>query len=122
MAGIGGHLTFSSKLYIAIQMHGKFATIAYIRIKEDQIQQRTRTTPHRDIKKWYNYEGIFGDNDHRRHFSKTYLDRNNSTNAQLQIWTRRAVHSTYQYMNRKEKSQKQALITTFVHRDDPHQS
>ena len=33
-------------------------------------------------------DGEFGNNDHYRHFSKTYIGRKNSTNAALRIWTR----------------------------------
>ena len=53
-----------------------------------------------DVKKWYDCEGEFGDNDHNRHFSKSYIDRKNSTNAALKIWTR-AVKSTYMYMKKQ---------------------
>ena len=67
-----------------------------------------------DVKKWYDCEGEFGDNDHYRHFSKSYIDRKNSTNTALQIWTQ-AVQSTYTYMKKQLKYKNQARITIFAH-------
>ena len=64
------------------------------------------------VKTWYDLEGEFGDTDQRRHFSKSYLDRKNSTNTALQQWTR-AISSTYTYMKKQETYIHQAHITNY---------
>ena len=89
--------------------------------KETSAYQTTRNSLLAEVKEWYDKEGQFDDLSHKRHFSKTYLDRKNSTNAQLQLWTR-AVSSTYNYMTRQPHFKPQAPILSFVHRDDPSQN
>ena len=79
--------------------------------KQDEYNTERRLL-HDQIKLWYDREGEFGDNDHARHFNRTYNDRKNSTNAELRQWTR-AIQSTYTYMKKQTEYKNQARITDY---------
>jgi hypothetical protein len=89
--------------------------------KEKNSYNKDRERLLNELRKWYDREGEFYGSNHQRHFSKSYLEQINSTNAQLQTWTR-AVSSTHSYMKKQKNYLNQVPITNFVHRDDPSQS
>ncbi len=89
--------------------------------KETEDYATTRNQLLDEVKDWYDKEGSFDDESHKRHLNKTYLDRKNSTNTQLRLWTQ-AVSSTYQYMSQQPHFKKQVPIHNFVQRDDPSQN
>ncbi len=95
-------------------------------MRNDKLHSNNKTAEHYqkrkelldEVKAWYDKESTFDDHNHQRLFSKTYLDRKNSTNAQLQLWTR-AVSSTYHYITCQPNYKSQVPIHNFVQCNDP---